>query len=402
MSLTSADPQPTRKPTRTLSLTASAITALRPGETIKDSVVPGLQVRARAGSKSFMLYYWTQGAERRPKIGDAAVLPITRAREIARDMLAQVAAGKDPSQDRAAERQGATMDDLWQRCIIDRWNAPKAETRPASETIAWHTIVHIWWRKYIQPKLGKRRVASIEIEDLQEVHASLAHMPTCANHVKKILSTMLTDAEKYKLRPLRSNPSYLVKGYSLKKRKRYAKKNELALIGRALDKYVRDPVHARGAVFLYCMIFSGARPSEIAWSKPQMVEAIEGSDAGVLRIADGKTGERSVFLPVQAMRALATLPPNRKTLTGLRAVPRKLWKRIQDETGLHDLWVRDLRRTFSTVGMSYGGSKDTMGELLGHESAETTEIYAHLMEDKAVEAASAVADHMQRLLSAPA
>lgn len=393
MSLTSTDPQPTRQKTRTLSLTASAIKALAPGETIKDDVVPGLMVRARAESKSFMLYYWQSGAERRPKIGDAAVLSIARARDIAKGMLAQVAAGKDPSQDRAAERQGATMDDLWQRCVLDRWHSPK--------TVAWHANVAIWWRKYIQPKLGTRRVASIDIEDLQDVHASLAGMPTTANHVKKVLSTMLTDAEKWKLRPLRSNPSYLVKGYSLRKRKRFANKKELALIGRALDKYVRDPVHGAGAVFLYCMIFSGARPSEIAWSTPKMVELIEDSEAGVLRIADGKTGERTVFLPVQAMRALATLPPDRKSLTGLRQVPRKLWKRIQKETGLHDLWVRDLRRTFSTVGISYGDSKDTMGELLGHESHETTEIYAHIMEDQAVEAASRVAAQMERLLSPP-
>ena len=88
-----------------MALTNTAIDALQPGQRLKDDRVPGLEVRANAGGKSFMLYYRTRtGIVRRPKIGNYPVLTLAAAREIARGLLAQVAAGGDPSRERQAQR----------------------------------------------------------------------------------------------------------------------------------------------------------------------------------------------------------------------------------------------------------------------------------------------------------
>jgi len=95
-------------------LTNTAIAALKPGQELKDDRVPDLSVRANATAKSFMLYYRTKGhVVRRPKIGSTDVLGIAEAREIARGLLAQVAAGGDPVADRRAIRDDPTLDDLW-------------------------------------------------------------------------------------------------------------------------------------------------------------------------------------------------------------------------------------------------------------------------------------------------
>ena len=97
-------------------LTNTAIEALRPGHEIKDDKVPGLSVRAHPTGKSFMLYYRTKlGVVRRPKIGAWGVLSIAQARDIARRMLAQVAAGNDPVGQREAVQREPKMDDLWRR-----------------------------------------------------------------------------------------------------------------------------------------------------------------------------------------------------------------------------------------------------------------------------------------------
>jgi hypothetical protein len=45
--------------------------------------------------------------------------------------------------------------------------------------------------------------------------------------------------------------------------------------------------------------------------------------------------------------------------------------------------------------------KRVMGNLLGHASPQTTEIYAELMEDPAHAAAAKTAEAMERLLTSP-
>lgn len=389
-----SDPICDPRATRRSRFTNAAIAALAPGEVLHDDKIVGLQVRAKASVKSFHIYYRFKGAERRPKIGDAAVLSIPEARMLAQRMLVRVAAGEDPSAERGQDRAGATLADVWQRLSLEKWPTPKIDD--------WDDVVHCHWRNHLEPQFGKRRVASITLEDVEARHKAMRAIPRAANQVKILLNQLLTAAERWKMRPLNSNPCHLVKPYPAVKRKRFASLTELQAIGAALERRrgANDPRTAGAVAFVYCMLFSGARPSEIAWATPSMVKPLP-NGCGRLFIPDGKTGERIVFLPAQAMRALSTLPADRKTLTGLKWVPRGLWKQIQTEANCPDLWFRDLRRTFATVGLSHGQGKDVIGKLIGDQES-ATDIYALLMEHTAMDAASAVADSMSVLLAGDA
>jgi site-specific recombinase XerD len=53
------------------------------------------------------------------------------------------------------------------------------------------------------------------------------------------------------------------------------------------------------------------------------------------------------------------------------------------------------------VGFSAGVPIGAVGELLGHASAQTTKIYAKLMEDPALRAAESIASRMETLLKPP-
>ncbi len=375
-------------------LTNTAIDALQPGQEIKDDRVPGLLVRANATGKSFMLYYRHLGQPRRPKIGDCKVLSISDARAIAKAMLGRVAAGEDPSGQRQRERNDPTLDDLWGRCEIEHWNRGKAWDKEAKR-IYDHDI---------KPILGSTRVRAVAIEDAKRVRDRLTDKPIQANRAVAVLSKMMRLAETFgpeghRWRALGSNPCQHVPRFPAKSRKRFAKPTEIKALGPAIDKYAEASPSA--VAFLYAMVFSGARPSEILRAKPDQVERVErdGKVFGVLRIEDGKTGHRDVFLPPQAMAALDKLPAKRGSLVGRTTVPKSIWRKIRKEIGADDLWARDLRRTWATVGLSNGVAKGALGTLLGHADPKTTDIYAKLIEDTAHDTAASIADRMEMLLT---
>lgn len=370
-------------------LTNTAIDTLQQGRELKDDRVPGLSVRANARAKSFMLYYRTRdGQVRRPKIGDYGVLSIADARSIAKKMLVKVAAGEDPSKARKVARQDPTMDDLWTDVEKHHYNHGNK----------WDGEAKRLWEKNIKPLVGKLRVAEVQYDDVQRVFDAIAKRPTTANRVTAILSKMLHLAEKWNMRPLGSNPCRFVVRAKETSRRRYASPVELKRLGPILDAEIsNDPT---GVAFLYVLLFSGARPSEIERTTPGQVERVVKDEKtyGVLRIENGKTGVRDVFLPPQAMKVLDALPAKRDTLTGRRHLPRKLWARVRKAAGCADLWARDCRRTFATVAYSSGVSADMVGDLLGHASVQTTKVYAKLLEDPAHRAAAGTADLMEALL----
>lgn len=370
----------------TATLTATVIDAMLPGDRLKDDRVPGLEVRCHSSGRSFLFYYRTKtGIARRPKIGNYPSLPLADARKIASGLIAQVAAGKDPSAENKNARHEIDMDALWAKVEAEHYNKGKT----------WDKDAKRLYLKHLSPRLGKKRVSQVQYEDIHTIYSALKATPILANRVLAVFGKMMKLAEKWRYRPPHSNPVHLFDSserFKERKRSRFASPDELAKIGAALDKRVDND--SAGVAFLYVLAFSGARPSEIGRATPDMVDA-----SGVLRIKEGKTGERAVYLPAQALRAMSKLPTGRVNLCGRATVPKALWAAVRKEAGCPDLWARDSRRTFATVALSNGMAIDVLGGLLGHKSAQTTKIYALLMEDVAHKSAANVANVMEGLMT---
>ncbi len=371
-----------------MKLTHTAIDALRPGCTARDESVVGLHVKALANRKSFYLYFRTKaGVERRPKLGEYGIITIAQARELARGMLAEVAMGRDPVAQRQCARQEPTINDLWDRCKREQWHRG---TR-------WDREVARMYEVHLKPRLGSTRVRDIRYADVDAIRVALRTTPIQANRAIAVISKMLNLAERWEWRDMGSNPCQQAPRYHETKRRRFATTAEIGKIGPLLEAEAQTNPPA--AAFIYLLLFSGARPSEIARATWEQLERRD-DGTGVLRIEEGKTGHRDVFLPRQAMTVIDTLPhgdPTR-TITGLADLPKKAWERIRTAAGCPDLWARDLRRTFATVGFSNGVPIGMVGELLGHKSTQTTKIYAKLMEDPALAAAGSIATRLEELL----
>jgi integrase len=358
------------------------IKAAKPGATIWDDDVKGLHLRAFDGRKSFYLYFRTKaGKERKPKLGDYGILTLADARRMARDMLRMVAEGKDPLIEREKEKQAPTMLELWERYERDHLPTKKPSSARNDKGL---------WRLYLAPKLAEKKVSDIGSNDVYSIHRALADKPHTANRVVALASKMLSLAEVWQYRPVNSNPCGVVARNPEAKRKRYMKGEEPARIAEELQKRAAD--NPDSVAFIYLLILSGARKSEIAAARWDWLKG------NVLELPDSKTGEKSVYLPPQAMEVIDRLRGRKRaTICGI-ADPKKFWGQVRTAAGCPDLRMHDLRHSFASAAIKAGLTLAQIGELLGHSSTQTTKRYAHLMEEVAQAGVTATADVIERMM----
>ena len=368
-------------PRKHLTLTNTAIAAAVLGDELWDDVVRGLHLRCFPKQKVWYLYYRTKfGNERRPKLAAVDVMGLAQARETAREMLLAVAQGRDPQRERETQRDAPTVSDLFDRVYKAVWAAKKTSRE-------FRRI----YEAYIEKRLGKYRVSEVTFEMVSDWHTRMRSAPYQANRALAALSKMFSYAE----RPLRwaadhTNPCRGVTKFPERARNEFFRPNQLAKLVPAL--VAAHAQHPQGAAYLLTMLYTGARPTEVGALTPEMI------DGDVARL-DGKTGERTLYLPPQALEALRSVPwVNGKSICG--NFPRPLWRRLRRDLGLTGMWARDTRRTFGTAALSTPHGAQA-GELLGHRNAQTTKIYAKLVDDSARVAAAAAAARIDEMAKPP-
>jgi len=69
---------------------------------------------------------------------------------------------------------------------------------------------------------------------------------------------------------------------------------------------------------------------------------------------------------------------------------KKAWAKICKLADLEGVRIHDLRHTYASILASGGASLPLIGALLGHTQSQTTQRYAHLMDDPLREATTRV------------
>lgn len=371
-----------------MSLTNRAIAAAKPGDRIWDDQVRGLCLRVSStGRKAFYLVFRTRaGRQRGPKLADLEVMALAQARDAAREMLAAVALGGDPVAEWRAERAAPTVAELGDRWLADHGRAIKPRTLK---------LYRVVFEKHLRPKIGAFKAAAVQHADMDGLHKSMSATPHLANRMLATASCMFSYAEKHRIRPLGSNPCAHVRRFREDKRRRYMSRVEAPRVAAQLAKYAAT--HPQAVAFIYLLILSGARPVEIADARRDWIESV--GAGGVLRLPDSKTGAKPVFLPPQVMQIVATLPVLSTGRLFQIKSPKHVWDGIRVGAGAPDLRLYDLRHTFASAALEAGYSLSQIGELLGHASAQTTKRYAHLVDEKAREAAADTAGLLERMMS---
>ncbi|MGZ3308636.1 MAG: tyrosine-type recombinase/integrase, partial [Xanthobacteraceae bacterium] len=161
-----------------------------------DEYTRGLTVRVEpTGSKSWMVYYRHAGKVRWYRIGGASSIKLPDARTLAGRVLYQVAEGKDPQAERAAERTAGTFEELATRYV---------EQYSKKENKSWRQADYLV-RKHLFPNWAKMRAAAITRGDVKAIKAAI-ESPTVANQTLAAASSIFSWAIREEVGNITVNP----------------------------------------------------------------------------------------------------------------------------------------------------------------------------------------------------
>ncbi|MXX90535.1 MAG: tyrosine-type recombinase/integrase [Boseongicola sp. SB0677_bin_26] len=380
-------------------LTDGGILRLKPGGkeyTVWDTAAPGLGVRVwPSGSRGYVVLLRPPGPSRRVSLGSAMLKTIHEARREC--LLIQLegnaaAAGAAPPPGIPAPLFRDFVADPWMAARRGRW---KPSTLRGIESLL---------RSQLLPAFGDLPVDRIARADVDAWFDRFsARSPGNANKglelLRQIMNHAVNDGHVAK------NPARLTRANPRPRLTRFLSANEIARLHEALDACVAErPDREMQAEIIRLLLYTGCRRSEIRdlrWSEVC---------GDTLRLADSKTGPRTVFLSADAR---AVIERQRTGQEGVYVFPSpvlpgrplakelSLWPRVREKAGLAGVRLHDLRHTYASQAVMKGVPLPVVARLLGHTEPRMTMRYAHVGDHEIVEAAERIGQAIARALDGP-
>ena len=286
-----------------------------------------------------------------------------------------------------------TLDELFQECWREHWNCQRfIQSGHAQE-------VKSKYENHIKPIFGQRGYLDIKRSDIRSWHQGFRDTPISGNRCLEILSRLYRFSIDKEFNESGFNACFGIKHFTERKRRRYASESEIRKIGEILDRRFKE--HPVEIAFLYTLLFTGARPRSIERARWDELQELE-DGFGVLTFVGKSTAEtgdeESVIIPSNIMDMIKSVPRRTDGLIFGIPLPGYIWRQIRKEAGCPDLWARDFRRTFATVGMSNKVDMKVIGKLLNHHSTQTTDRYALLDNSARLEAVDAIKTKLNKIL----
>lgn len=392
--------------------TVKALPASGTRQIVFDNQLPGFGVRVSGGGvKTFLLDYRINGRQRRYTIGKYPAWSVAAARDRASKLRREIDQGTDPLADRKAVSGELTVGDL-----ADQYLAEHVAHKNSQSTL---TNYSNWLNHCVRPELGRRKISSVKQVDLRKLHREVSKdRPVLANRMIAVVQRMYNFAISEEL--CSENPAKGMQKNHEENRDRYLKGDELQRVCKALADYpymhkvrlsreqalqigaksewrkreraLPDRLQSCNAIRL--LMLTGARKGELLSAKWSDIDL----QAGVWTKPGATTKQRTIHrIPLSA--------PARELLAGIEqdgsyVFPsanggpqrdlKKTWRTICELAEIDGVRVHDLRHTYAAQLVSAGLSLPIIGALLGHTQPDTTQRYAHLMDDPLREATERV------------
>jgi integrase len=352
--------------------------------TYNDTAVRGLQLQAFAsGVKTFVLYRRIAGRPERIKIGAFPDLTVEQARGEAQRLNGVIAQGQNPAQEKRTLSAEMTFGEFFEEKYLNEYAKKRKRTWKSDEDTN---------RLYLS-SLQHRKLSSITRADIVKIHNEIGKKterkpngaPYAANRTVALLSVIFNVARDYGLTG--ENPASKIKRFDEEERERFLDEDELPRFLKSLsredDETMRD--------YFLAALLTGARSrqnvqamrwDEINWTR------------GVWMISTEKSKKKKSMEIVLVPLMLALLQhrqaqpdadpewvfPGRKgrTTKGHLVETKTAWARILERAGIKKCRIHDLRRTHGSWQAMLGSSLPIIGKSLGHESIQSTKVYARL------------------------
>jgi integrase len=363
-----------------------------------------LQVR-ESGTGTFYIRYTLapSNAKQSYRLGDAGVLPVTQARAMAQAMLARIALGFDPMEDKRQAKACPTLEE-----VVDSHYLPHIKLTKKS----WDTD-DCMLRCHILPVLGKKTLSAITTADIEAMMQAMrdggksgaakgraktravtaveGYAPATCNRAAVLLRYLFNLAiDKWKLPGVTRNPATKAKPFDVNNiRQVFLSPEQIGTLVEAGKPKPgqQNPLTLQIVMFL---VLTGVRKANAL--KARWCEIDEAR--GLWNIPITKSGKpQNLQLSQEVLNLLQTLPsrgssdylfPSPKTKKPFISIYCS-WNSMRKEAGLPHVRMHDLRHTFASLLVNGGASLFMVQNALGHSNPKITMRYAHL------------ADHTQRL-----
>ena len=342
-----------------------------------DSALAGFGVRVHTtGRKLYIVQSRGPAGLKRLTLGRVGDDPVDQHRREAAAVIDRIKRGEDPFPPEPAPEP--TVADLADR-FLDKFVA--ARCKPSTAKNYRLTIQH-----QILPALGTKVLKDVGPEDVTALHHALRDKPAAANQAMWVLSKMFALAENWGMVPPGHRPTRHVRRYRDTSRERFLAPEEYRHLGDTLKRLEAEGSMMPSAVAaIRLLMLTGCRSDEILTLQWDDVDRT----SRVLRLRDSKTGPRMVPLTRPVLKVLDGIERVEGVPWVLRgakdgsrlACLSHHWRRIRQETGLHDVRVHDLRHSYASRALALREGLPAIGWLLGHVRVSTTAKYAHLMRD---------------------
>ena len=347
-----------------------------------------------SGKKTYFVRVRSNGINSDVKLGEACSLKLQQARQLAQKTLSEYALGEKQLEGRVSS---PVLDDFFQSQYL-----PYCKEHQRS----WATTECLY-RNPIQPALGQKRMHQVTQDDciqLQIAHRK-THAPASTNRVMILLRTLYNRAIAWQVKGVTVNPTQGIALYETNnKKERYLTEAEMQRLLQAIQTS-RSSEHLLPIIQLLAL--TGARKREVLDLRWQDIEF----DKRRWKLEKNKSGKTQykplsnavvqllVQLYEKAQKQKSALQQSVQPSDWVFANPKtgkpfvtitQAWNSARQKAGLPEVRIHDLRHNFASQLVNAGRSLYEVQKLLGHADVTTTQRYAHLSQERLLEAASSV------------
>ncbi|MGE4131909.1 MAG: tyrosine-type recombinase/integrase [Bdellovibrionales bacterium] len=340
-----------------------------------DATTKGFGLRVSStGARSWIVLYRAGGRKRRYTIGDYDRLPLADARMAAKEILYQVASGKDPGAEKSLARKAETFGEIAE-LYIDGWAIPRKRSWEQDQKLLNWYVLPSW------ANLKARDIRRADVKALLNRQVKRG-APVVANRVLSLVRKVFNYALEEDIGQLEFNPCQAIKPPGKESAgQRVLTFEEIRKLWKALD----DSPDKEAAAIIRLRLLTLQRGGEIR----QMRWCELDYETGWWTIPGSRTKNKldhRVPLTEQIIAVISEFEGNRRRsefvfpspLDATRAIQnvKDPFNEIRAASGVKHFVMRDLRRT----GTSYmtgrlGITRIHVAKVLNHKELGITHVY---------------------------